>query len=286
MNQNIEPNPPILIVGMARSGTTLVSHILGSMPNVHIEVEPHALWKTGNFKYLSDEEFDITDDIVSFIRSKFTKELNGKTFIEKSPINSLRPEMVHAVFPGAKIVYVERDPVRCIYSNYTRSLSRDSFKLSIILKKYFVYTGSNDLSGAISDRKLFQQLAISDLPDFIRYTLRMFSLRRKGLLPFGPKLKNFVNIVRTKGLLAYHVDVYNASMKCKEVYKKLYGDNFRVFRMEDIMNDEEQTKILFNFVNIPYTQELVKNITSTFDNERVTESVKSRDIDKEIIALL
>src|SRR5436190_10820634 len=151
---------PVIIIGMARSGTALVSHVLGSLPKVHIEVEPHGLWKSGNFKYLNDEEYDINEKIVNNIRKKLTGNLNGKRLIEKSPINTLRPYLVHAVFPNAKIIYLERDPVRCIYSNYSRSLKKDAFKLSIILKKYFVYTGSRDLSGAISARKLSKQISL------------------------------------------------------------------------------------------------------------------------------
>jgi hypothetical protein len=93
---------------------------------------------SNNFKYLNDEEYDITEKIVKNIREKLTNNLNGQRLVEKSPINSLRPYLVHAVFPDAKIVYLEREPVRCIYSNYIRSLKKDSFKLSIILKKYFI----------------------------------------------------------------------------------------------------------------------------------------------------
>jgi hypothetical protein len=37
---------PIIIVGMARSGTALVSHVLGSLPNVHTEIEPHCIMET------------------------------------------------------------------------------------------------------------------------------------------------------------------------------------------------------------------------------------------------
>ena len=86
---------PIVIVGMARSGTALVSHVLGSLPNVHTEIEPHALWKSNNFKYLNDEEYDITEKIVKNIREKLTNNLNGQRLVEKSPINSLRPYLVH-----------------------------------------------------------------------------------------------------------------------------------------------------------------------------------------------
>lgn len=279
-------NTPIIIIGMARSGTTVVSHILGSLQNVHVEVEPHALWRTGNFKYLNDEEFDITDKIVDSIRIKLTESLNGKILIEKSPINSLRPSLVHAVFPEAKIVYVERDPIRCIYSNYVRSVNKDSFKLSIILKKYFVYTGSEDLSGAISSRKLYQQISLSDFPSFLRYTTVMFFLRRKGMLPFGPKLKNFESIVQKEGLLTYHTQVYKAALLYKQRFKQLYQNKMDVFRMEDIMTRKAEIERMINFTEIPYKKGLIDNIYETFNKDRIKKASEQKEVDREILKLL
>lgn len=277
---------PILIIGMARAGTTLVSHILGSLPDVHIEVEPHALWKSGNFKYFNDEQYDITDSIVKNIRTKLTKNLAGKRLIEKSPINCLRPGLVHAVFPEAKIVYVERDPVRCIYSNYSRSTKKDSFKLSIILKKYLLYTGSKDLEGAISSRKIFDQISVKEMPDFIRYVTKMFQLRKAGLLPFGPKIENFENIVRTKGILAFHAEVYKAAMRYKERYKELYGNSMEVFKLENIMTDKMEIERMIRFSQLPYNAGLLEKIYKTFDAERVKKARVTNDIDNKIIALL
>ncbi|QEC68566.1 sulfotransferase [Panacibacter ginsenosidivorans] len=278
---------PVLIVGMARSGTTLVSHILGSLPGVHIEVEPHALWKSGNFKYLNDEEYDDRDKIAASIRNKLTKDLSGKVLIEKSPINCLRPNLVYKVFPDAKIVYIERNPVRCIYSNYTRSLKRDSFKLSIILKKYFVYTGSEDLKGAISERGLFKQISFKDIPRFLQYTARMFYLRQvAGTLPFGPKLKNFATIVKKKGLLYYHVAVFKAAQRYKKIYSELYGKNMQTFSMENIMNDHNEIKRMLDFLQFSYSEVWINNIQGSFDSERVKESAEPQAIDKEILALL
>ena len=138
---------PIVIVGMPRSGTTLVSHLLGSLPEVHLEIEPHVLWKAGNFSYLADDEFDIKPDCTAWIRHKLLAASEGRVLVEKSPVNSIRPQLVHAVLPDAKIVFVERDIVRCVDSNLKRSFGKDSFKFSIILKKYFRYTGSQDLEG-------------------------------------------------------------------------------------------------------------------------------------------
>lgn len=279
--------PPIVIVGMARSGTTLVSHILGSLPNVHVAIEPHALWKSGNFKYFNDEEYDVSDGIVNNIRARFINNLDGKTLIEKSPINSLRPFLVHAVFPEAKIAYIERDAIRCIYSNYRRSIAKDSFKVSIILKKYFVYTGSKDLAGAISSRKLFQQISIKDIPDFIKYVSKMFYLRQvKGILPFGPKIKNFMEVVKEKGLLAYHVEVYKKSVLYKQKYKDLYGSNMAVFNMEDIMKKPEEIKRLIDFAGIAFNQKWAENIYESFNKERIGLAMKKREEDKQIESLL
>lgn len=277
---------PIIILGMARSGTTLVSHILGSLPGVHIEVEPHALWKTGNFKYYNDEEFDLNEKITSRIRSKLIERAGNKTLIEKSPNNTLRPDLVHAVFPEAKIVYIQRDPVRCIHSNYKRTLTQDSFKLSIILKKYFVYTGSKDLDGAISNFKLYHQISASDWPDFLRYTIHMFSLRKKNVLPFGPKLKNFDKLVRDLGLLAYHVQVYKKTQVYKSQFEKYYGENLQIFNMEDIMKEKKEIKRMIDFTGIQPAEKWIDEIIQTFDKDRVALSNKNSSLEQDIQNLL
>lgn len=277
---------PIIILGMARSGTTLVSHILGSLPGVHIEVEPHALWKTGNFKYYNDEEFDLNEKITSRIRSKLLVRAGDKILIEKSPNNTLRPDLVHAVFPEAKIVYIQRDPIRCIHSNYKRTLTQDSFKLSIILKKYFVYTGSKDLDGAISNFKLYHQISASDWPDFLRYTIHMFSLRKKNLLPFGPKLKNFDHLVRDMGLLAYHVQVYKKTQVYKSQFEKYYGENLQIFNMEDIMQGKKEIKRMVDFTGIQPAEKWIDDIIQTFDKDRVALSNKNSSLEQDIQNLL
>lgn len=277
----------ILVVGMARSGTTLVSHILGSLPDIHMEAEPHALWKTGNFKYYNDEEYDINDRIINHIRTKILDRAKGKNIVEKSPINCLRPDLVHAVFPEAKIVYIERDPVRCINSNYIRSLKRDSYRFSIILKKYFVYTGTEDLQGAISDLKLYQQIRLSDFFSFLYNSCYMLWLRQaKHLLPFGPKIKNFARITEEKGLLYFHTQVYKKSVLYKEKYKELFGDRMEVFKMEKIMHNLEETERLVAFTGLPCPERKIHEILATMNKERVQAAEKKASVDDEIIRLL
>lgn len=279
----------VLVIGLSRSGTTLVTNLLGQAKEFSVEVEPHALWKTGNFKYLNDEEFHINESIVKRIRTAFMKNLvPGKKLLEKSPINALRPDLVHAVFPEAKIVYVERDAVRCVYSNYVRSLKNDSFKPSITLKKYFLKAGSSDLPFAMSARSLFSQISISDIPSFLRYVLWMVFMRniKPGLFPFGPKLKGFMELVKSKGLLAYHVMVYKKSLKYQQKYKELYGHRLQLFRLEDLMANKEQLKELYHWVEVDINDEEMDLIFEQIDKDRKHQAVKQNPIDSEIKVLL
>lgn len=278
----------IIVVGMARSGTTLLTNILGGCDNVKVVLEPHALWKTGNFNYYNDEEYDITPSAVQRIRKYLTDDLNGRTLIEKSPINCVRPNLVHEAFPDAKIIYIERDPVRCIHSNLKRSLKNDSFKPSIVLKKYFGKAGSDDLPHARSKNSLFSQVAPSDIPYFIGYISYMLYQRNIGMktFPFGTKLKGFKEIVENNGVIAYHVKVLKKATELKEVYKKLYGESLLPASMEDIMNDKSEIKRILDFAQIGYSEKIISKVHNQLDRGRIKEANSKSKYDKEIERLL
>jgi len=275
---------PIIIIGMARSGTTLIANMLGYHNDVNVIVEPHILWRTGNFHIINDQDYSLKRRDVEIIRKKIIDYAKGKRIVEKSPINSLRANLVHSVFPNAKIIYLERDPVRLIASNYSRSIKKDSFKLSIIFRKYFINTGSNDLPYAISNFSIFDQLSLRDIPSFILYIFRMFFLRDvMNRLPFGPKIRNFGKIVKDKGLLHYHVQVYIESKKEKKLYKKLYKSNLFCFKMEQLMRNRDEIKRLFDSVDLTYDNSLIDLIYTNIDQIRVNKSSETNSIDKAII---
>lgn len=278
----------ILIVGMARSGTTLVSHLLGMLPETHLEIEPHIMWKCGDFDLLYDSDCERKPEDVLWIRREFLSAIpEGKVLVEKSPVNCLRPHTVYSVFPDAKIVYVERNPVRCICSNIQRSLKKDSFKLSIIFKKYFIHSGSNDLEGAIGKRKLYQQLKCRDLPMFCLYCLRMIWIRNvKNRLPFGPKIKNFEAIVKSKGISAYHVEVYKEAERCKAIFKQKYGDKICFLKMEELQTNLFELQRLYDFCGFKKESKEIETIFRTIDTGRVEKATQKSECDEEIITLL
>lgn len=274
---------PIIIVGMARSGTTLVSHLLGSLEQVHLEIEPHVLWKAGNFKFLSDSEYDLRPSAVHWIRDALLGAAGEKVLVEKSPVNSLRPHLVKAVFPKARIVYVERNLVRCVNSNLKRSQNRDSFKFSIILRKYLRYTGSYDLEGAIGKRKLHQQLRFFDYPMFALYSLRMIWLRNvRNILPFGPKLADFAGIVARDGLVAYHVQVAAEAARCKGVFQELYGTNFATFRLEKLQTDSAEVRRLYSWCGFEVGDDFIHGMMNTYSKEKVSQAMSHDKADEEI----
>ena len=68
----------IIIVGMPRSGTTLVANILGQSKLVKVLIEPHILWRTDNFNYFNDDEYNISLKITKESDQDFMSMLMGK----------------------------------------------------------------------------------------------------------------------------------------------------------------------------------------------------------------
>jgi len=266
---------------MARSGTTLAQHILGLQPDTHVEVEPHMVWKAGNFRYLSDERYDIREDACRWIRESLTKGLNGRLLIEKSPVNSLRPELVQAVFPEARIAYLERDAIACIDSNLRRSETRDSLNPRIIFRKYLLHSGSRKLCGAVSKRSLRRQLRLRDYHAFVWYAFRMAYLRQVAdCLPFGPKLAGFRDIVRSEGLVRYHVRVFLVSQQKKAHFARLYGKRMATFRLEELQTERDEVERLCRFAGYDVTKRGIQDVMGTFSRERIARAgdVKHADV--------
>jgi len=277
----------LIVIGMARSGTTLVAHLLGCSQETYCEIEPHILWKTGDFSSLADDHYTIKPKRIDWIRTQLRSKVKNKILVEKSPPNCLRPKLVHSVFPDAKIIYIDRDPVRCINSNYKRSKNRDSLKWSIILKKYILFAGSSDLAGAIGKRTIFNQLRIGDIISFSLYFCRLFYLKNfLHTLPFGPKINNFSNYIKKNGLLRYHVNVYMQSLKHKNTFKSLYGKKMEVFKLEGIQSNVEEIRRLYDFCELQLNDEEFSEATKAICSTRTSIASEKGEFDNEIISIM
>jgi tetratricopeptide (TPR) repeat protein len=137
---------PIFIVGMPRSGTTLVEQILASHSQVEATDELPFLNRIGLELEQSDGYAKALASLDETRRNALADEyLNGVAqyrhddlpyFIDKAPHNFLHIGLIKALFPQAKIINVIRDPLDNaigLYKMYFRQGAEYSFSMEGII---------------------------------------------------------------------------------------------------------------------------------------------------------
>jgi tetratricopeptide (TPR) repeat protein len=117
---------PIFVVGMPRSGTTLVEQILASHPMVHGAGELKRL------QTLVDEIEDFPQSMTNVSAPQlkaageaylvFVKPMAAGRghVVDKMPSNFLHAGLVRLILPDARIIHCRRDPVDTCFSCYTK----------------------------------------------------------------------------------------------------------------------------------------------------------------------
>lgn len=135
---------PIFVVGLPRTGTTLVERILGSHPQVQGAGEllafPQALvaaveQSAGRTGVAREEMIRIAAglDLLSvgadyLERARCTTGMSLR-FVDKLPHNYLYCGLIHEAIPGARIVHVERHPMATCHAMY-KTLFRQGYPFS------------------------------------------------------------------------------------------------------------------------------------------------------------
>ena len=145
----------IFVIGMPRTGTTLVERILGSHPDVFAagELNEFGLELTRQVatlaagRALSRLEFVDATTRLDFkvLGQRYLERVrplrdDRPVFIDKLPFNYLYAGLIHRALPHAKIVSLERHPMDSCYSMY-KQLFRDAYPFSYDLDdlgRYYV----------------------------------------------------------------------------------------------------------------------------------------------------
>jgi len=138
-NDGFESSEPIFIVGMPRSGTTLVDRILSSHPEVisagelmHFSLAVKRAAGTSSNRVLdvatieAAPQLDFHEVGRAYIESTRPRTGSAAHFIDKMPLNFLYAGMIRRALPRARVVCVRRGAADTCLSNY-RQLFATSF---------------------------------------------------------------------------------------------------------------------------------------------------------------
>ena len=120
---------PIFILGMPRSGTSLVEQIISSHPEVYGAGELNAIGRLCVPLVLKHAESNNhSEDVIQSIRSKYLDLLNRfgvkeQVITDKAPLNFRFIGHILSAFPEAKVIHLKRDPVAICWSIYKSNWS-------------------------------------------------------------------------------------------------------------------------------------------------------------------
>ena len=149
---------PIFILGMPRSGTTLVEQMLSSHPQIDYAGEQVAAWDFG-YELITGEKVISKLNLAEF-RNNYLNELSqfsrGKKYItDKMPQNFRLIGLIKIAIPEAKIVHVHRNPQAVCWSNFKHNFSSSGLGFA------------NDLNDIVIYYKLYK-----DLMNFWNFSFR------------------------------------------------------------------------------------------------------------------
>jgi tetratricopeptide (TPR) repeat protein len=127
---------PIFIVGMLRSGTTLVEQILASHPLIHAGGELEYLGslarqlpeRLGNGQPYPDclklLDAETVNAVSTVYMEQISKQLGEATrFTDKNPLNFEHLGLIMLMFPNARVIHCRRDPMDLCLSIYFQHFS-------------------------------------------------------------------------------------------------------------------------------------------------------------------
>jgi tetratricopeptide (TPR) repeat protein len=132
---------PVFVVGMMRSGTTLVEQIISSHPSAK-GVGELGFWGDAAHQHkdaLGQGSLDesLRKELAEAYMRTVTVDSGGALrIVDKTTINTDHLGLIHSVFPNARIIYMRRDPIDTCLSCYFQQFSM-SFDFAMDLAHYY-----------------------------------------------------------------------------------------------------------------------------------------------------
>lgn len=131
---------PIFVVGLPRSGSTLIEQILSSHSSIEGTMELSDIMSIATRlggKHKKDDRSAYPDVLATIgsddaatlgreylDRTRIQRRLGRAHFIDKMPNNFMHVGFIHLILPNAKIIDARRHPLSCCFSNFKQHFAR------------------------------------------------------------------------------------------------------------------------------------------------------------------
>jgi len=139
---------PVFVVGMPRSGSSLIEQILASHPDIHGAGELVRFWsfiEEGSRALNTPDEAGVMDQIATGYLARLRHSApDALRIIDKDLTNFLHLGLIHRLFPKARIIHCRRDPLDTCFSAYTKLFQGNlhfSYEQSDLGRHYRAYHG-------------------------------------------------------------------------------------------------------------------------------------------------
>ncbi len=134
---------PVFVVGMPRSGTSLAERIIASHPAAYGAGEL-LFWETLILRDAGIRQAIMSESARSKVADQYLHILGGHSanalrVIDKAPVNSHLLGIIYSVFPNARVIYMQRNPIDTCLSCYFQRFSTNlnfTFDLSDLAHYY------------------------------------------------------------------------------------------------------------------------------------------------------
>ena len=185
---------PVFILGMPRSGTSLLEQILSTHSKIHGAGELNYLEKIINQLGLikpKDIKYYFTE-IRNYYYKNLSKISEKPYIIDKTPLNCRWIGYIVNAFPEAKIIHIDRNPMAVCWSNYKTSFVDSGLDFSLSQEdtaKYFILY--NDLM-KFWFKKFNNQIININYEDFVQdFELQTKNILLKLNLDWEDELRNY-----------------------------------------------------------------------------------------------
>jgi tetratricopeptide (TPR) repeat protein len=240
---------PVFIVGMPRSGTSLLEQVLATLPNVHGAGE--ITWLTDTLQEASQEpglqdfEFPETlagrsDAELRRLGQRYTDRIRALApqathVVDKLPDNFMHLGLIHLMLPNARIVHSMRDPMDSCFSCFSRLFSGNNlgytYDLGAVARYWVSYHQiMQHWHAALPPGRILDVAYETMVADFERQARRLVAYLG---VPWDERCLGFHanrRIVKTASVAQVRKPIYRTSVARWKHYEKHLGELYQVVR--------------------------------------------------------